>query len=242
MHNIRHFCVPSHFLLKTPCEQILFSSVTSLEKCSLEGAVLTQLWLAELGFNPKSPQLQRLPPSTTMQHCLFSQNILVFEALKSGVWGLCMCSVAKLCPTQRLHGLQLTRLLSMGFPKKNTGVGCHFLVQGIFLTQGSNPCLLHWQLDSLPLRHPRSLGDCGQFREKFLKQPLAWVGLASPTILSTSLIPQAPFLFLFKAANIWGQVVTLLHVLVFFLFLASGSSCHLFKNLQLRVLKLLEKL
>ena len=26
-----------------------------------------------------------------------------------------------------------------------------FLLQGIVLTQGSNPCLLHWQEDSLPL-------------------------------------------------------------------------------------------
>ena len=26
-------------------------------------------------------------------------------------------------------------------PGKNTGVGCHFLLQAIFLTQGSNPCL-----------------------------------------------------------------------------------------------------
>ena len=33
-------------------------------------------------------------------------------------------------------------------------MGCHFLLQGIFLTQGSNPrllCLLHWQVDDLPL-------------------------------------------------------------------------------------------
>ena len=32
-------------------------------------------------------------------------------------------------------------------------MGCHFLLQGIFLTQGSNPglfCLLHWQVDSFP--------------------------------------------------------------------------------------------
>ena len=29
------------------------------------------------------------------------------------------------------------------FPGKNTGVSSHFLVQGIFLTQGLNPCLLH---------------------------------------------------------------------------------------------------
>ena len=27
-------------------------------------------------------------------------------------------------------------------PGKNTGLGYHFLLQGIFLTQGSNPCLL----------------------------------------------------------------------------------------------------
>ena len=38
----------------------------------------------------------------------------------------------------------------------NTGVGCHFLIQGIFLTQGSNLGLLHWQVDSLPLNYPGS--------------------------------------------------------------------------------------
>ena len=35
----------------------------------------------------------------------------------------------------------------------NTGVCCHFLLQGLFPTQESNPCLLHWQADSLPLSH-----------------------------------------------------------------------------------------
>ena len=38
-------------------------------------------------------------------------------------------------------------------------MGCYFLLQGIFLTQGSNLCLLHlrhWQADSLPLYHPGS--------------------------------------------------------------------------------------
>ena len=39
--------------------------------------------------------------------------------------------------------------LSMGFPGKNTGVGCHFLLQEIFLIQGSNPGLLHYRLDFL---------------------------------------------------------------------------------------------
>ena len=36
---------------------------------------------------------------------------------------------------------------------RNTGVSCHFLLQEIFLTQGLNLCLLHWQADSLLLSH-----------------------------------------------------------------------------------------
>ena len=32
-------------------------------------------------------------------------------------------------------------------PGKNTAVGCHSLLQGIFPAQGSNPGLLHWQVD-----------------------------------------------------------------------------------------------
>ena len=33
--------------------------------------------------------------------------------------------------------------LSMKFSTQETGLGCHFLLQGIFPTQGSYPCLLH---------------------------------------------------------------------------------------------------
>ena len=32
-------------------------------------------------------------------------------------------------------------------------MGCHFLLKGIFLTQGLNPDLLHWQVNSLTLSH-----------------------------------------------------------------------------------------
>ena len=54
-------------------------------------------------------------------------------------------------------------------PSKNTGMGCHFLLQEIFPSQGSNPhllYLLHWQADSLPLaphatfRGKASKGSC----------------------------------------------------------------------------------
>ena len=34
-------------------------------------------------------------------------------------------------------------ILQLNKSKKNNGVGCHFLLQGIFLTQGLNPHLLH---------------------------------------------------------------------------------------------------
>ena len=35
-------------------------------------------------------------------------------------------------------------------------MGCYFILQGIFPTQGSNLCLLYWQADSLPLSYLRS--------------------------------------------------------------------------------------
>ena len=42
-------------------------------------------------------------------------------------------------------------------PGKDTGVGCHFLLQDMFSTEGSNLrllCLLHWQAGSLLLAPP----------------------------------------------------------------------------------------
>ena len=45
---------------------------------------------------------------------------------------------------------------SWDFPGKNTGVGCHFLLQEIFSTRGSDSHLLHllhWEMDSLPLSY-----------------------------------------------------------------------------------------
>ena len=42
-------------------------------------------------------------------------------------------------------------------PGKNTREGCHCFLQGVFLTQGSNTSLRHWQTGSLPLSHQGSL-------------------------------------------------------------------------------------
>ena len=46
--------------------------------------------------------------------------------------------------------------LSVGTPRQKYWSACHFLLQEIFLTQGSNPPLLHWEADSLPLSHQGS--------------------------------------------------------------------------------------
>ena len=44
------------------------------------------------------------------------------------------------------HGLKPTRFLCpWDSPGKNTGVGRHFLLQGIFPTQGSDPRLLYYR-------------------------------------------------------------------------------------------------
>ena len=48
--------------------------------------------------------------------------------------------------------------LPLFFPGKNTGVGCHFLLQGIFPTQGLNPGSLVLQANSLPSEPPEKNG------------------------------------------------------------------------------------
>ena len=53
-------------------------------------------------------------------------------------------SVTKSCPTLVTPWTQPTRLLCpWDFLAKNTGVGCHFLLQGVFPIHGSNLGLLH---------------------------------------------------------------------------------------------------
>ena len=97
---------------------------------------------------------------------------------------LCACSVTKLCLTLcSPHGLYPTRLLyPCNCPGKNTGVGCRFLPQEIFLIQRLNPHLLRllrWQADSLPLSHlgsparPQSILFCG------LGPPSYWLWVAA---------------------------------------------------------------
>ena len=68
------------------------------------------------------------------------------------------CMRAQSCLTLKLMNYSLPRLLCpWNFPGKKTGVGCHFLLQRLFLIQRSNLNLLYWQVDSLPLNRYGSL-------------------------------------------------------------------------------------
>ena len=68
------------------------------------------------------------------------------------LYDCCCCSIVQLClifcdPWTAACSAPL----SMGISRQEYGVGYHFILQGIFPDQVSNPCLLHLQVDSLPL-------------------------------------------------------------------------------------------
>ena len=83
-------------------------------------------------------------------------------------WFYCsQCVRSVVSDSVQPYGLQSARLLCpWDSPGKNTGVGCHFLLWGIFLTQGSDHSLLRlldWQAGSLPLAPPgKPVGSTGR--------------------------------------------------------------------------------
>ena len=77
-----------------------------------------------------------------------------------GALMMCVCPWSVASDSLWPRGLQPVRLLCpWNSPGKNTAMGCHFLLQGIFPPEESNLHLLHWQVNSLPLiPHGISLG------------------------------------------------------------------------------------
>ena len=66
-------------------------------------------------------------------HLEFNCNLDIYKVLR--------CSVVS--DSLQTHGLQSARLLCPWNVQARKWVGCHFLLQGIFPNQGSNPHLLH---------------------------------------------------------------------------------------------------
>ena len=106
-----------------------------------------------LGFNPwpgnEDPTCHVVRPKDAKQTLVGVQG--------RSARGLAVLSYLVMSGSLQPHGLQPARLLCpWNSPAKNTGVGSPSFLQGIFPTQGSNPCFLcflHWQVDSLPLGH-----------------------------------------------------------------------------------------
>ena len=72
------------------------------------------------------------------------QSVSLLMDIIQDIEYVCMCQLfshVQLFGTPRTVAHQAPR--SMEFSRKNTVVGCHFLLQGIFLTQGSNLGLLY---------------------------------------------------------------------------------------------------
>ena len=75
--------------------------------------------------------------------------------------------VAQSCLSLRPYELLPTRILCpWDSPGQNTGVGCHFLLQGVFLTQGLNLGLPHHRQMLYPLRHQGSWSCVNRTRGK----------------------------------------------------------------------------
>ena len=108
-----------------------------------------------------TPQIHIPPLIYQIFSCCYTKDPAASErcdAISLGEHSPCpTCVSDKLLSRGRLWATPWTAArqapLSLGF-SKNSGVDCHALLQGIFPTQGSNPCLLcllHWQEGSLCL-------------------------------------------------------------------------------------------
>ena len=111
-------------------------------------------WKRKCSNNWKKVVKIRVRPRTKN----ISQRHSTYKPYVKEILSFSCCLVAKLHPSLLWpSGLGPTRLLCpWNSPGKNTAVGCHFLLQGIFPTQGCNLSLLsllHWQADSSSLNH-----------------------------------------------------------------------------------------
>ena len=86
----------------------------------------------------------RIVSSTFVLYLSLIYYFLIKVKVKSlsHVW---LCDPVDCSPTRLLH--------PWDSPGKNTGVSCHFLLQGILPTQGSNPDLPHCRQTLYPLSH-----------------------------------------------------------------------------------------
>ena len=97
----------------------------------------------------------------------------------------CVCAGAQSFSLLWSHWLQLSRhLCPWNLPARNTGVGSHALLQGIFQTQGSNLCLLHCRqiLDHWATKEAHSLPQTMAFTELPSQHPQTTLSCPFPLL------------------------------------------------------------
>ena len=103
----------------------------------------------------------------------------------------------------------------MDFPGKNTQEGWHFLLQGLLLTQGLNPHLLHWQVDSSPLSH---LGSPTATTASLYLQDCVWVLYACAQqqtfieYLLCQALSRTPYIYYHPHKNVGDRCHNFLHL------------------------------
>ena len=157
----QHFC---KFSLPLSFQVFLLSLLPFLR-----GSILGVLHLYSLGISSSTMVLNTIHVPMVLQCIYLAPNSpITTRAVYSTVYltsalGCCFFVCSVMSDSLWPHGLLSTRLLCPSiFPSKNTGLGCHFILQGIFPTQGLNSCLLcllYWQVGSLMLVPPGKQDD-----------------------------------------------------------------------------------
>ena len=128
----------------------------------------------------------------------------------------CSCLVAKSYWTlwwlmdYNTPGSSVHRISQAWIPE----VSCHFLLTGIFLTQGMNPCLLHYQMGSLPVSLQGNLFcDVEQIKDSSAVYVKEWkrscsvnseVNIAQSCLTPWTVSCQAPLSMEFSRPEYWS--------------------------------------
>ena len=91
--------------------------------------------------HPASPPHQPLSKLESLEHAFYIPHPMTDPTASN----ICPQCVSRSVVTNSLWTEPARLLCPWDFPGKNSGVGCHSLFQGIFVTLGSNPGLLHCQ-------------------------------------------------------------------------------------------------
>ena len=116
-----------------------------------------QIYTVEIQLIKQTTSIYETPIMSSIFCSVFDRNVynvLVADQMKAISLNKCGCAkfTSVVSDSLRPHGLQPTRLLCpWDSPGKNTRVGCHALLQGVFPNQELNPGLLHCRKVLYPL-------------------------------------------------------------------------------------------